>query len=76
MSELPHALAASITRLDGTQVELTTEDGQTLRWPSRLFSEQAKVGDRVHLLALSDEDSEVERQRLAREVLSELLRGE
>ncbi len=76
MPELPHALAAKISKLTTESVTLTTDDDQVVRWPRRLLPPDSAIGDLVHLLAVADRDTDAERQRLAKEVLREMLRGD
>lgn len=76
MPDLPHALPAIISALEPETATLTTDDGQTVRYPRRLLPDDCAVSNRVHLLVLSDHDAEGERERLAKAVLSEMLRGE
>lgn len=76
MPDLPHALPASISEIEPETATLTTDDGQTLRYPRRLLPDDSAKGNRIHILVLSDHDADGERERLAKAVLSEMLRGE
>lgn len=75
MPELPHALAATVTEVKTDSVAVLFEDGQTLRWPKRLLPAEVKVGDRMHLVAIPDKETDAERRNLAKQVLNEMLRG-
>ncbi len=75
MSDLPHALSATIQSIDRENAVLLTKDGQTIRWPVRLLKPESTPGTAVHLLVLSDTDASDERERLAKQVLNEMLKG-
>jgi hypothetical protein len=76
MTELPHAVATTVVHVEEREVVLQTADGQTLRYPRRLLPEDITAGATVHLVAFADLNATAERERLARVVLSEMLRGE
>jgi hypothetical protein len=75
MANLPHALKATVERIEEEHIVLKTEDGQTLKWPIKLVHGEIGEGDTVDLLALSNQQSEKERKNIARHVLNELLGG-
>jgi len=75
MAKLPHALEATVARIEEQHIVLKTQDGQTLNWPIDLVHGEIGEGDTIDLIALSNQQSEEERKNIARHVLNELLGG-
>jgi len=63
MSELPHTVSAHVRIIEKERITLEIVDGQTLLWPTHLLPESIKIGDQS------------ERERLAKYVLNEMLKG-
>ena len=76
MNALPHALHASIETIEEDVVLLKLADGQKVKWPRAQVSPALKVGDIVHLFVFPEGETEQERQRIAKEVLNEILKGD
>lgn len=76
MNALPHALHATIESIKEDVIILKLADGQTLRWPRAQASPTVQVGDVMHLFVLPEGETESERQRIAKEVLNEILKGD
>ena len=74
--ELPHAVPSHVEAIENEEVVLRVADGQMLRYPKRLLPETLKTGETVHILALAEGNAVAERERLARQVLTEMLKGE
>ena len=75
MPYLPHTISGTIQSLSDDTVTITLENNETVTLPRHLTSESAHVGSGVHLAVFSDADVAVEHERLAKAVLTELLRG-
>lgn len=73
MSHLPHTIQATVTAITDTDVSVTLENGSLSTLPRHLFSQDARVGDTIHLAVFSSEDTKIEHERLAKAVLAELL---
>lgn len=76
MSQLPHTIHGIIQSFDEGTVTIDLDNNETIRLPKHLTSELANVGSGVHLAVFSDADVASEHERLAKVVLTELLRGE
>lgn len=76
MPHLPHTISGVIQAFEDNVVLITLENNETIRLPKRLTSASAGVGSSVHIALFSDSDLASEHERLAKAVLSELLRRE
>ena len=76
MPQLPHTLHGTIQDFEDETVVIKLDNDETIRLPKHLTSELANVGSGIHLAVFSDADVAAEHERLAKAVLSELLRGE
>ncbi len=76
MNALPHALHATIESIKEDVIVLKLADGQTFRWPRTQASPTVQVGDVMHLFVFPEGETESERQRIAKEVLNEILKGD
>ncbi len=75
MTKLPHALEATVEQIDKKESTLKTEDNHTISIPTKLLGEVAE-GDTVYLMVLKGDDTEIEREKFAKQVLKEILEGE
>ena len=75
MTTLPHARLAKVTEIQDEQVELLFDDGQKILWPRELLKEDIALEEDVHVLVFGEREGEKERERLARHVLGEMLKG-
>lgn len=76
MNVLPHALHASVETVGEESVLLKLADGQMVKWPRAQISPLVKGGDIVHLFVFPEGETDRERQRVAKEVLNEILKGD
>lgn len=76
MANLPHTIKGVVTERTEDTALITLSTGESVRLPTSLFSETAIVGSDVHLAIFSDAEADVEHERLAKAVLTEMLRGE
>lgn len=75
MTHLPHAQAATVEQVEGDKVTLRLPNDQLIDWSLALLDEEVTKGDTVHVLVFGQVETEKERERLARHVLSEMLKG-
>jgi len=75
MTKLPHALEATVELITKKESTLRTEDNQTISLPTKILGEIAE-GDTIYLMVLKEEDTELEREKFAKQVLKEILQGE
>lgn len=75
MTQLPHSLTTTVRAIRPETIELVTEDGQILTWPSKKLAE-VQIGDIIELVALGKNDVESERAHLAKHVLNYMLSGD
>lgn len=68
-------MQATIDRIENNKAVLKTNDGQEWLWPADQLPKDAQEGSVVELEIKSDKESEREREKLARAVLNEVLRG-
>ena len=73
MIEHQFAQEATVKAVEGDSAVLALANGETLRWPASLLPQDVGVGDTVRVIIHSSKTDEEERQRLAKEVLNELL---
>ena len=69
---LPHQ-SGIIDRLEGERVIIRLQDGQEVSWPKKLLAE-FKEGTPVKLLVQTEAEAELERQKLAKTILNEILK--
>lgn len=74
MDPLPHGRIVTITAITASHILLTTDTNESLTWPKHLLPPTVEVGSSIHLLAFIEEDGDKERTRLAKALLTEMLR--
>lgn len=75
MTQLPHSIRATVQRVTGEEIELRSEAGQTISWPTSKLA-PVIVGEEIELVALTKHDIETERAAVAKHVLNYMLRGD
>ncbi len=68
-------LEAVVKGFDGTFAVLETADVQTVMWPIKQLPDDISIGMSVRLLVSTEQSDEIEREKLAREVINSLLRS-
>ena len=67
-------LEAIVRGFDGTFAVLETADVQTVLWPIKQLPDDISIGMQVRILVSTEKSEEIEREKLAREVINSLLR--
>ena len=63
----------TIDRLEGERAIIRLQDGQEVSWPKKLLA-GFKEGTVVKLLVQTEAEAELERQKLAKTILNEILK--
>ena len=69
-----YSLQAVIDRFEGMMAVVRVEGGQELKWPVKKLPDHAKEGTVVRLTLSTAASEDVEREQLARAMLTELLK--
>ncbi|NTU69729.1 DUF3006 family protein [bacterium] len=74
--EKEYSLAGIIDRFDGDNaVVIIKETQQIILWPIRKLAQDVNVGDLVWLHLACDKDLTMEREKIARKILEEVING-
>ena len=67
-------LEAVLDRFEGDTAVLRVKDAKEILWPKRALPADAREGSFVYLQALSGKEKEIEREKLAKTLLNEVLK--
>lgn len=67
-------VAASVDRLESERAVLILDDGQKLDWPASELPADVSEGARVKLVLLSAKTEQEAREKMAKDILNEILK--
>ncbi len=67
-------IRGAIDRFEGTNAVIRTEDGQTLVWPIKNLPDGAGESEAVRIILSTNQTDTEEREKLAKEMLNEILK--
>lgn len=69
-------LSGTIERFEEKFAVITTDDGQTIRWPIKDLPDDCAKNSRLRLVLKTAAANQAEREKLAKTILNEILRGD
>ena len=67
---------ATVDRFEGRYAILETDDKHEIRWPIKNLPDDVKEGSLVRLAILTSKTEQAEREKLAKTLLNDILKGE
>lgn len=67
---------ATVDRFEGKHAVLLTDDKQEIKWPIKNLPDDAKEGSLIRLIVSTNRTEQAEREKLAKALLNEILKGE
>ena len=76
MAEQPSSfyLKATIEGFEDKNAIIRFEDGQVIRWPQKNLPDDCIQGNIIRIILKTTEDDSVEREKIAKEILNQLLK--
>lgn len=71
-----HSLQATIDRFEGKFAVLHTEEKKEVLWPIKSLPDDVKEGSFVRLVVSTAKTEEEEREKIAKTLLNDILKGE
>lgn len=70
-----NSLAVKADRFEGGYAVLRLSDGQEIFWPKNQIPQDIKLGEKIYLLIRSLEETKIDNQDLAKNILEQILNG-